>query len=310
MEQEAKLFGDDTTYLSIEHADIIKRMFNVHEGLLKSIRDYDVGAFRFALIDLKANPAKNDNEAMILACAEGCTALVMFLLKEPRVDPSAQDNKALHAAAGKGKLDIVKELLKSGRLEANEKISMDPLTAAINNKHVDVMVEIMTNGKAFFKRDPSHIRVACDVECEEALDILIKAHEPADRECMKEAIRRKNDSIFTKLINYMKFDVTEEHGLYLLLAIKKEYAFAVNCFLKYPKTKNISWTLIREKLKECEDADIHSMFVNSPDFRFDINESKQMREACQKRHKEGVMAALTAISNAEKSNSSSFRLRF
>lgn len=95
---------------------------------------------------LKSNPSKldvgrNENDLFHIACFEGWTEIIEFLLKNPKIDPTSHSSYALLCAARNSQMEVVQLLMTDGRVNPYEENGV-AIHAAVKNKRKDI-VDVM-----------------------------------------------------------------------------------------------------------------------------------------------------------------------
>lgn len=141
-----KLIVDKRINELIPKTKLNKRFSNVLDQILLDTVRYDEPELVEGLLDRGANPAVNNNLAIIYASETGNLDIVDLLLQYPQVDPSAHNNRAIYVASGAGFADIVFRLLQDPRVDPVDYLNNALNNAVINNR-TDVLDVLFVNPK-------------------------------------------------------------------------------------------------------------------------------------------------------------------
>jgi ankyrin repeat protein len=96
--------------------DNINRNSNIDKAIPFACENNEVKIVEFLLKDGRADPAAENNWAIICACCRGSKKIVEMLLKDGRADPADLGNRAIESACDYGNKDVVSLLLQDNRV--------------------------------------------------------------------------------------------------------------------------------------------------------------------------------------------------
>jgi hypothetical protein len=256
--------------ISNENIAKINRIFDIHTGFIKCIKNEDIAGFLFCLVDLEVNPAGNNNEAIFIASGTENMEIFKTLLREPSVDPSARNNDPLQVAILRGRYEKVKELLKDKRVQADTTSKgQSPIMIAITlekMKAVELMVE---SGKV--QLNPSYVSYALALGNIQMANYLVKSgcdQNGKDGCSILIAAAQKTIIMMKWLLACEKVDPSAFENKPLKIAIKNGNIEMVKLITQDRRFKKEYSNEIMKKLEKYQNDEIFKIIVKA----FDLNE--------------------------------------
>ena len=204
--------------------------------LFRAVFDNNSAMVEKLLKDGRANPAADNNSAILYSAEKGHDKVVKLLLEDGRADPADNDNYAIRLSTRNGHEKVVKLLLEDGRADPTDDDNSAIISSA-ENGHDKVVKLLLEDGRA----DPaddynSAIRLSAEFKHDKVVKLLLEdgRADPADDDnyAIRLSTRNGHLEVVKLLLEDERVDPTDDDNYAIRLSAENGHLEVVKLLLE------------------------------------------------------------------------------